>query len=170
MKIYLSPQVNDSKIFYEFDEDVVRVRIGSVSEEFDFSGVPDGELSLRGKDGELLIETSLEPFPLESAEKRGGILYLELLNWIGVNASYEERFPEWIDAKDYVAPEIAKEELEEVPEGSDGPSTKKDTAQEEDTKETPKKHEAPSTGEKGATEKNELLTTEEKATDDWGDF
>lgn len=107
MKILLVPQVDNRRIIYDFKEHVIKVSIGEVEDTFDFSGVTDGVLRLHDHDtGENLIKTTLSVVPIISAEKREGILYLELLNWIGEDASREERFPEWIDVRDYVAPEI----------------------------------------------------------------
>lgn len=100
----MSPQVSNQNIKYDFEEESIKVTIENISEIFDFSGLPDGRLEIAGFDGKTRLETKLGVMPILSAEKKDGILYLELLNWISEDASYEERFPEWIDAKDYKFP------------------------------------------------------------------
>ena len=105
MKILLSPQVADDVIEYKFKDEKIEVTIGNITDIFDFTGVPDGRLELRNKEtGEELINTPLPINPILSAKKENGILYLELMNWISENASYEEMFPEWIDSSQYTAP------------------------------------------------------------------
>lgn len=115
MKIFLSPQVNDNeRILYSFKGDEVIVTIGGITDTFDFTGVPDGVLTLNDLNtGESIIKTSLVANPILSAEKKDGILYLELLNWIGADASQEEEFPEWIDSSEYVRPSLVVETEEE---------------------------------------------------------
>ena len=121
MRIKFSPQVRDNeRIIYEFEEGIIKATHETMhrgkSDTFDFTDLPDGELQIYDDEtGELMIETEMEN-PIVSARKEDGVLYVELMNYIGVNASYEERFPEWIDHTDYVAPE--EEEVES--DGEDG--------------------------------------------------
>jgi len=56
--------------------------------------LPDGELDRRE---DTQIKTILPVNPVISAKRIDGILYLELLNWIGKDAPYESRFPEWCE-------------------------------------------------------------------------
>lgn len=103
IKILLTPQVSDKKNFkYNFNDDVLTIKIGDKNDTFDFTGLPDGRLEMYDKEGNELIQTTLRVNPLIKAEKKDGVLYLTLLNRIGIDATYEEKFPEWIDAKDYV--------------------------------------------------------------------
>ena len=110
MKILFSPQVRENeKIIYEFTDTTIKATHEGITDTFVFTDLPDGELQLYdGETGEELIETEMEN-PIRSAKKENGVLYVELMNYIGVNASYEERFPEWIDHTEYVAPEIEEE-------------------------------------------------------------
>lgn len=101
MQILFSPQENEERIEYTFNGEVISITINGVSENFDFTGIPNGELELFNQDGSVAIETKLDPFPILSAKKEGGILYVELLNWISGDASKKEKFPEWIDSVDY---------------------------------------------------------------------
>lgn len=56
---------------------------------FDFSAIPDGEVLVDE------IETELPVNPILSARRVSGELELELLYYHGANASQAERFPEW---------------------------------------------------------------------------
>lgn len=92
MKILYSPQVSDRKLTYEFNNDVVTATLNGVTDTFDFSGMPDGIADS--------IESEVFDFnPILSAKKENNILYLELINYIGENATYEERFPEWFEVE-----------------------------------------------------------------------
>ena len=110
MKILFSPQVHDTDRFiYEFENQKIRVTYKGKTDTFDFSGFPDGVLQLEDQEtGEKLVKTSLEIDPLLSAKKENGILYVELMNYIGVNATHEECFPEWIDHTEYIPPKVGE--------------------------------------------------------------
>ena len=92
IKIYFVLQRSDNQIEYSFCGETVTARIGNVEDVFDFSTLPDGELHM-----EEPIETTLPVCPIISANRVDGILHLELLNWLGPNAPYESRFPEWVE-------------------------------------------------------------------------
>ena len=92
IKVFFSPQRSDNQIEYSFNGEAVTARIGTVKDTFDFSTLPDGELNI-----EESIETTLPVCPIISAKRVDGILHLELLNWLGPNAPYESRFPEWVE-------------------------------------------------------------------------
>ena len=93
MRIYKSPQVGaDEKRFeFEFSGETITVIFDGVSDTFDFTGFPDGEV------GYSMIETVLEYNPILKATKVDGILSVELLNFISEDATEEEKFPEWIE-------------------------------------------------------------------------
>lgn len=114
MKIFLSPQVSDKANFkYTFEGDALTVVVDKIEDKFDFAGLPDGILQMTNAESEELVETVFENSPLLDAEKKDGVLYLTLLNRISENATEEEKFPEWIDADDYVFKENKPEEEEE---------------------------------------------------------
>lgn len=92
IKVYFSPQRADNQIEYSFCGETVTARIGEAENTFDFSALPDGELNI-----EESIETTLPVCPIISAKRIDGILHLELLNWLGPDAPYESRFPDWIE-------------------------------------------------------------------------
>jgi len=94
IKVYFSPQRADNQIEYSFCGETVTARIDEIEDTFDFSNLPDGELDRRE---DTQIKTILPVNPVISAKRIDGILYLELLNWIGKDAPYESRFPEWVE-------------------------------------------------------------------------
>lgn len=91
MKILFSPQVNENKLEYTFENDVITATLNGVTDIFDFSGMPNGNANA--------ITSTLDTNPIISAKRVNNILYVELLNFIGEDATYEERFPEWFDSE-----------------------------------------------------------------------
>lgn len=106
-----TPVIETERIIYTFKDNIITANLNDTEEVFDFTGVPDGRLDLTGPDP---IETKLGINPILSAEVIDGILYVRLLNYTALNATKKERFPEWIDASEYVIPEIPEEEEVEV--------------------------------------------------------
>lgn len=94
MMILYSPQFNffGQKIFYTFEKDKVIAELDGKVDTFDFSGMPDGK-------ADSIESESFDFNPVISAKKEDGILYLELINFIGEDATEEERFPEWFEVK-----------------------------------------------------------------------
>lgn len=93
MRIYKSPQVGaDEKLFeFEFSGEMIIATFDGISDTFDFTGLPDGEVDYS------MIETILEYSPILKATKVDGILSVELLNFISEDATEEEKFPEWTE-------------------------------------------------------------------------
>ena len=90
MQVLLSPQrpVNgEDKINYEFESDKIIATFKGVTDTFDFSSMPDGRAEN--------INTILEVNPIISAERKDGVLYVKLVNYIGEGATNEEKFPDW---------------------------------------------------------------------------
>lgn len=87
MKIKFSPQVHSEKIQYNFQGDSITATYQDQTEVFDFTDIPNGILTE--------VETNLPINPILSAKKEDGVLYVELLNFIGEDATEEERFPDW---------------------------------------------------------------------------
>ena len=80
MIIKLSPQVRtNNKIWYEIEENKITATINDVTDTFDFTDMPNGELQLWGEEGENLIETTLDEVPILGAEKTDGVLKVEIL-------------------------------------------------------------------------------------------
>ena len=87
MRVKFSPQRSDRRINYTFDDDTITAELDGQTDTFDFSQMPDGEATS--------IETTLPVNPILSARRVDGVLEVVLLNWIGPDASEEERFPQW---------------------------------------------------------------------------
>jgi hypothetical protein len=96
MQVFYSPQLNlTDTLTYEFIGEKVIANLNGETDEFDFTDFPDGEVSVGGREDN--ITTTLPICPLIRAKKENGVLYVTLLNYIGKDASYEERFPDWIE-------------------------------------------------------------------------
>lgn len=106
MKRKFSPVRSDNKINYEFDGELVKVTHTTFATEevdgmpvvmvdrettdiFNFIDFPDGQAVVSE------IETTLPINPFISVKKVAGILELELINFIGADATNEEKYPEW---------------------------------------------------------------------------
>lgn len=107
MIVKYSPQRNDDEIFYEFENEIVKVKIqkgkmsfiknehNEISEKFivleefedvfDFTNMPDGIVEE--------ITTTLPVNPIIKAKKVDGVLELELLKYHAKNATKDELFP-----------------------------------------------------------------------------
>lgn len=94
MKILFSPQVSEQHITYEFKDKSFTATLNGIVDEFDFSEFSDGRLDVQS------VKTDLEINPILDAEIKNGELFVELINYIGTNASEKEKFPEWIDHTD----------------------------------------------------------------------
>lgn len=93
MRILYNPQVRDDHNKYKItlQGEVITIQYHDKTETFDFTNMPNGT-------GE--VESEVFDFePIKSAEKVDGVLWVEILNLIGIDATYEERFPEWFEVK-----------------------------------------------------------------------
>ena len=92
MRVYFSPIVGlADQVQYTFDNDRITATYKGTTDTFDFTGTPDGQLTLG------TLETTLELSPIISAERVDGVLYVELLNRIDEQDSEFHKFPEWIE-------------------------------------------------------------------------
>ena len=116
MKVKLIPQIPvrlDKRVYYTFKEEIIEVELDGERDVFDFTGFPDGRLSVTDPEtGQYLIGTTLGTQVIISAEKLDGELRVELLNYISLDATEEECFPDWIDHTEYVAPKVEEKEGE----------------------------------------------------------
>lgn len=87
MKILYSPQQNNEKISYSFNGEIITASYKNVTDTFDFTGLTDG-ISVG-------VETTLEINPIINAERINGILQVELINFIGADATEDEKYPIW---------------------------------------------------------------------------
>ncbi len=88
MRIYKSPQVrlDDKRIDYSAKGDKLIVTIEGVSDTFDFTNVV-GVLNM------VSVRTTLSFNPLQKVERKNGTVEVTAINYIGQNATDEERFP-----------------------------------------------------------------------------
>ena len=93
MKILYSPQVREDFDKYNVDiqGEAITIQYHDKTETFDFTGMPNGV-------GEVKSEV-FDFEPITSVKRVDGVLWVEILNFIGIDATYEERFPEWIEVK-----------------------------------------------------------------------
>lgn len=96
MIIKLSPQVRDfDKIWYEIEEHKITATINDISDTFDFTDMPDGELQVWDGEGNYLIETELDEVPITSAKKENGELFVGIIFSINMYEKDERLlFPE----------------------------------------------------------------------------
>ena len=100
MQILLSPCRSNKTITYQFAGETITATLDNQTETYDLSFVVEGE-KIRpieyDEDGNetINIPSTLPIHPIISAKREGGVLYVELINTIGRNASQEEKFPEW---------------------------------------------------------------------------
>jgi len=88
MRIYKSPQVrlDDKRIDYSAKGDKLTVTIEGVSDTFDFTNVV-GVLNM------VSVRTTLTFNPIQKVERKNGNIEVTTINYIGQNATDEERFP-----------------------------------------------------------------------------
>ena len=89
MRVLFSPQRDDRKINYTFGNDTITSEIDGVTDIFDFTQMPDGEM--------VEVETTLPINPIISARRVDGVLEVILLNFIGPDATENEKYPDWVE-------------------------------------------------------------------------
>jgi hypothetical protein len=95
MQVLYVPQHNVSdSLSYTFDGDKITVTYNGEVDIFDFTDMPDGFAN--NWDRNPTIVSTLPISPVIEATKANGVLSVKLLNFIGDNATYEEKFPEWV--------------------------------------------------------------------------
>ncbi len=88
MNILFSPQRNDIKINYMFNNEVITAEYKGIVDTFDLTAFPE-EAEFTG------ITTILDIKPLLDVKREEGELYVTLLNFIGANSSEKECYPVW---------------------------------------------------------------------------
>lgn len=124
MIIKLSPQIRDTnKIWYEIKDQKTTATINGISDTFDFTDMPDGELKMYDDEGNALIETVLDEVPILDAEKKDGVLTVEILFSIDINEQDERLlFPEpmTLDEFNDLMAELVERKKEVESDGEDG--------------------------------------------------
>ena len=88
MLVRWSPQRSDRSLSYEISGETITATLDGVTDRFDFSGLPDGELDVSA------LETTLDICPVLAARRVNGQLEVTLLRFHGPDAPESERFPE----------------------------------------------------------------------------
>ena len=70
---------------------LITVSFDGVTDTFDFTGLPDGEID------SSMVETVLEHNPIIRAKREAGVLSVEIMNFIPEDAQEADKFPEWIE-------------------------------------------------------------------------
>jgi hypothetical protein len=83
MHILYSPQAiaNNNLISYQFGTDSIIAEYKNISDMFDFSQMPDGEIYLYDSEARPLFETALEFMPISRAYRENGALHVELIKF-----------------------------------------------------------------------------------------
>lgn len=85
MIIELSPIASEKdKIVYVIQGESITATIDGVTDVFDFSDMPNGELQTYDDNGNLLIETPMDDIPIRSAKRTNGELVVKLLYRVGI--------------------------------------------------------------------------------------
>ena len=136
MKILLSPQVRDrNKIWYDIEHQKITATINGVSDTFDFTDMPDGELQLWDDEGNDLLETTLSEVPILSARKENGVLTVEILFSIDMYEKDERLlFPEPMSLGEFndLMDELTKRDKSEEDESDDSLEETDDLAEPDD--------------------------------------
>ena len=91
VSIFFAPIVGETIVSYKIEGQKITVSMNGFSDIFDFTDLPEGRTTVDQ------IETVLDPPPIIEAEKRNGVLFLTVLNFIKEGATEFERFPNWIE-------------------------------------------------------------------------
>ena len=117
MKIQLTPQVRmKDKIWYKIEDQIITATINDVSDTFDFTDIPDGELQLYDDEGNELIETKLDEVPIASAKRENGELFVKIVFSISMEEKDERLLfpkPMTLDEFNALMDEIAEREKPE---------------------------------------------------------
>jgi hypothetical protein len=93
IRLLYSPQFSARRIEYQLEGEVLTATLDTgETDTFDFSALPDG----RAEE----VSTSLPIQPIVSAERVAGVLQLELLKFMGLDADHDTRFPTWQEVTD----------------------------------------------------------------------
>lgn len=116
MNILLSPQVRvKDKIWYEIEGQKIQIEINGIVDVFDFTDMPDGELQLWDEEGKEIIYSEDYDFPIMSAKKENGELWVEIVFTIDVEEKDERLLfpkPMTLDEFNDLMKELAQREKE----------------------------------------------------------
>ena len=97
MKIFLSPIRSDKEIEYQFQNETITVTLNGEQDTLDLSFIKEGHFEMLNEDGTPKLKTTLPQNPIISIKRQNGELWVVVANYLGKNATEEERFPDWIE-------------------------------------------------------------------------
>ena len=124
MIIKMSPQVrDDNRIWYEIEDEVITATINDISDTFDFTDMPDGKLQMFDENEEIdLVTSTLDEVPILGAERKDGVLTVEILFSIDVEEQDERLlYPKPMSLEEFngLMVELAERDKEVEPDGED---------------------------------------------------
>ena len=123
MNIKMIPQCrSENKIWYDIEYQKITATINGVSDTFDFTDMPDGELRVWDDFGEVLLKTNLPEIPIYEAKKVDGVLWVEILFTIDIREDDNRLlFPEpmTLDEFNDLMAELAERQEEVESDGED---------------------------------------------------
>lgn len=86
-----SPQIrfDDKRFIFSISGESITATFDGVTDIFDFTDMPDGAVD------SSMIDTVLEYSPIIRAERIDGLLSIELLNFVSIDADSATMFPDW---------------------------------------------------------------------------
>lgn len=82
MQVKYSPIRSDDLVNHRFNNEIVQITVDDISYMYDFSNLTDGQMIVPTKH-------------IINAKRVDGELSIEIVNYIGADATEEERFPGW---------------------------------------------------------------------------
>lgn len=98
MNVFFSPQRDDNKLKYIFNENSVEVTYNdNLKETFDLTDIYEED----EESGKQIKKSKVLPInPISSVKEREGTLWVTVLNFHEPNPPYKVAWPEWIEVED----------------------------------------------------------------------
>ena len=128
MIIELSPLASEkNEIIYVIKGESIEATMDGITDVFDFSDMPNGELQMYDDNGNRLIETPMDDIPIREAKRTNGELVVKLLYRVGIHEKDERLlFPKPMSVdefndlmKELVERKKEDESIDDVEEDSD---------------------------------------------------
>lgn len=95
MQVLYSPQINEQDTLeYVFNGNIITATYNGQSDTFDFTNMPDGKATSYGRNPDIV--TTLPINPVIEAEISGGVLKVQLVKFISLDAPSTDCFPDWV--------------------------------------------------------------------------
>lgn len=116
MIIELSPLASEkNEIIYVIKGESIEATMDGITDVFDFSDMPNGELQMYDDNGNRLIETTMDDIPIREAKRTNGELVVKLLYRVGIHEEDERLLfpkPMSVDEFNDLMKELAEREKE----------------------------------------------------------